>query len=154
MAQGMTTAQAQPASGAAPNQQWRCRRRAVGVQKMPSVPFHGARQDHPWSFARRILGRKAGSDPGYSYSPAMKQANIVWDAASLDAYLRDPQKLVPGNKMPFPGLKTDNDRADVIAFFVGSGAAAPAAARLPRLPPPRRKRRPQPSTAARHAHSR
>jgi nitrite reductase (NO-forming) len=75
-----------------------------------------------------ILGRKAGSDPGYSYSPAMKQANIVWDAKSLDAYLSDPQKFVPGNKMPFPGLKTDNDRADVIAFFAGSGTTAPAAA--------------------------
>jgi len=75
-----------------------------------------------------ILGRKAGSEPGYSYSPAMKQANIVWDAKSLDAYLSDPQKVVPGNKMPFPGLKTDNDRADVIAFFASFGAQAPAAA--------------------------
>ena len=54
-----------------------------------------------------IIGRKAGTEPGYTYSPAMKQANIVWDAKSLDAYLTDPQKVVPGNKMPFPGLKTE-----------------------------------------------
>ena len=47
----------------------------------------------------------------------MKQANIVWDAKTLDAYLADPQKVVPGNKMPFPGLKTDQDRADVIAYL-------------------------------------
>ena len=60
-----------------------------------------------------IMGRKAGSDPGYNYSPSMKQANIVWDAKTLDAYLSDPQKVVPGNKMPFPRLKTDHDRADV-----------------------------------------
>ena len=73
-----------------------------------------------------IIGRKAGSDPGYNYSPAMKQANFVWDANMLDAYLSDPQKVVPGNKMPFPGLKTDHDRADVIAYL--AAAAAPAGA--------------------------
>lgn len=87
-----------------------------------------------------IIGRKAGSKSSYNYSPAMKQANIVWDAKTLDAYLRDPQKLVPGNRMPFPGLKTDDDRADVIAFFatsaaqpaeVAPGAAPPAAVAQP-----------------------
>ncbi len=81
-----------------------------------------------------IIGRKAGSEAGYNYSAAMKQANIVWDAKTLDAYLSDPQKLIPGNKMPFPGLKTDHDRADVIAFFVASAGAQPAAA-APGAPP-------------------
>jgi nitrite reductase (NO-forming) len=75
-----------------------------------------------------IVGRKAGADANYNYSPAMKQATIVWDAKSLDAYLADPQKVVPGNKMPFPGLKTEQDRADVIAFFTGAGGAQAAAA--------------------------
>ena len=76
-----------------------------------------------------VIGRKAGSEQGYNYSPAMKQANIVWDAKSLDAYLTDPQKVVPGNKMPFPGLKTDHDRADVIALLAAStGGAQPTAA--------------------------
>lgn len=75
-----------------------------------------------------LIDRKAGAEQGYSYSPAMKQANIVWTAKSLDAYLTDPQKVVPGNKMPFPGLKTDHDRADVIAFLAASsgGTQAPA----------------------------
>jgi nitrite reductase (NO-forming) len=81
-----------------------------------------------------IIGRKAGSEAGYTYSPAMKQANIVWDAKTLDAYLSDPQKVVPGNKMPFPGLKTDIDRADVIAFFTTAGAQ-PAAAIQSAAPP-------------------
>ena len=81
-----------------------------------------------------IVGHKAGAEPSYNYSPAMKQANIVWDVAKLDAYLADPEKVVPGNKMPFPGLKTAQDRSDVIAFLAASGtgaqqsaAAAPAA---------------------------
>ena len=76
-----------------------------------------------------IVGRKSGSEPGYTYSPAMKQSNLIWDAKTLDAYLTDPQKVVPGNKMPFPGLKTAQDRSDVIDFLASAGApqAAPAA---------------------------
>ena len=69
-----------------------------------------------------IMGRKAGAEANYAYSPAMKGANLTWDAKTLDAYLDDPQKFIPGNRMPFPGLKTSHDRADVIAFL-----AAPAA---------------------------
>ena len=83
-----------------------------------------------------IIGRKAGSEFSYNYSPAMKQANIVWDANTLDAYLVDPQKVVPGNKMPFPGLKTDHDRADVIAFFAASAAGGQPAAAAAGNPPP------------------
>jgi nitrite reductase (NO-forming) len=82
-----------------------------------------------------VIGRKAGSEPSYAYSPAMKQANMVWDAKTLDAYLTDPQKVVPGNKMPFPGLKTDHDRADVIAFLAASAAGPQPAAQAPQNPP-------------------
>jgi nitrite reductase (NO-forming) len=79
-----------------------------------------------------VIGRKAGTEANYNYSPAMKQANIVWSVETLDRYLSDPAKVVPGNKMPFPGLKTDHDRADIIAFLAaapgsGKGAAQPAA---------------------------
>jgi len=81
-----------------------------------------------------IMGRKAGSDPNYNYSPAMKQANIVWDAKTLDAYLSDPQKVVPGNKMPFPGLKTEHDRADVVAYFATPPTAAQTAAAQEQAP--------------------
>ncbi len=64
----------------------------------------------------------------------MKQANIVWDAKTLDAYLADPQKAVPGNRMPFPGMKTEHDRSDVIAYLA---AGAPAVAQQqPSAPSP------------------
>ena len=68
-----------------------------------------------------IVGRKAGTASGYDYSPAMKKADITWNEQTLDQYLTDPGKVVPGNKMPFPGLKTDHDRADVIAYIASSG---------------------------------
>ena len=99
-----------------------------------------------------IVGRKAGSESSYSYSPAMKQAGLVWDVATLDAYLADPEKVVPGNKMPFPGLKTGQDRTDVIAFLAASEECVPASRgrgrKHPRRPPPRRRRaRPVPTSA-------
>lgn len=75
-----------------------------------------------------IIGTKAGEVANYSFSTAMKQSGITWTPEKLDAYLQDPQKVVPGNKMPFPGLKTDSDRTDVIAFLASSAEAAPAAA--------------------------
>jgi cytochrome c2 len=64
-----------------------------------------------------VIGRTSGTAEGYKYSKAMRAAGIVWSPETLDAYLTAPKKLVPGNKMPFPGLKDPDDRADVIAFL-------------------------------------
>lgn len=80
-----------------------------------------------------IVGKKSGSVPGFNYSTAMKASNLIWDAATLDNYLLDPQKAVPGNKMPFPGLKTENERRAVIAYLAAGAAAVPAVAQ--RTPP-------------------
>jgi nitrite reductase (NO-forming) len=71
-----------------------------------------------------IIGRKSGEAPNFNYSPAMKAANLVWDAATLDGYLLDPQKVVPQNKMPFAGLKTANERKDLIAYLVAASSPA------------------------------
>lgn len=46
-----------------------------------------------------VIGRRAGSAPGYAYSDAMKNSGIVWDAQTLDAFLASPQKQVPGTRM-------------------------------------------------------
>jgi nitrite reductase (NO-forming) len=92
-----------------------------------------------------VIGRKAGTEAGYNYSPAMKSADIVWNPQTLDQYLDDPAKVVPGNKMPFPGLKTDHDRADVIAYLAGGGQPAAAAAQQPA--PAAASPTPQPSPA-------
>jgi nitrite reductase (NO-forming) len=80
-----------------------------------------------------IVGRKSGADVNFSYSPAMKQAALTWDPSTLDAYLAEPAKIIPGNRMPFPGLKTDRDRKDVIAFLAApaSPPVAQAAANSP-----------------------
>lgn len=78
-----------------------------------------------------IVGEKAGHVSNYNYSPAMKNSGLTWDAATLNAYLTDPQKTVPGNKMPFPGLKTENERSAVIAYLTAPSGAAPSASPSP-----------------------
>lgn len=65
---------------------------------------------------RGVFGRKAGSAPGFAYSPALKKARFAWDAARLDKWLANPQGFVPGAKMGFR-LSDAQKRADVIAYL-------------------------------------
>jgi cytochrome c len=64
-----------------------------------------------------VVGRQAASAPNFSYSPAMKNSGKTWNVATLDAYLADPRGQVPGTKMIFAGLKSAEDRANVIAYL-------------------------------------
>ncbi len=64
-----------------------------------------------------IVGRHSASVEGFSYSPAMKAADKVWDEATLDAYLTNPQAMVHGTRMIFPGLPKPEDRANLIAYL-------------------------------------
>ena len=64
-----------------------------------------------------VIGRHAGSIPGFAYSQAMKNSNIVWDEKSLDAFIMAPQKDLPGTKMPFPGIPGQEERNDLIAYL-------------------------------------
>ena len=64
-----------------------------------------------------VVGRPAGTYEGYHYSDANKNSGITWDEATLKEYLRDPKAKVPGTKMVFPGLKSDDDIANVIAYL-------------------------------------
>jgi cytochrome c len=64
-----------------------------------------------------VVNRAAGSVEGFRYSRAMKNSTIVWDEKSLDAYLAEPQQLVPGNLMPFSGIADAQKRSDLIAYL-------------------------------------
>jgi len=64
-----------------------------------------------------VVGRKAGTYPGYNYSEANKNSGLVWDEATLKEYLKNPQAKVPGAKMTFPGLSREKDIDDVIAYL-------------------------------------
>jgi cytochrome c len=72
----------------------------------------------------KIIGRKAGSLPNYSYSNAMKGADLVWDRATLDRYISNPDQVVPGNNMkPYGGLASAEERAKIIAFLEANGGS-------------------------------
>jgi cytochrome c oxidase assembly protein Cox11 len=77
-----------------------------------------------------VLGRKAGSIPGYAYSVALKGADFAWSEARLDAWLADPQALLPGARMPIK-VGDPTARHDIIQYL---GTLAPAGAAA--APPP------------------
>ncbi len=83
-----------------------------------------------------VWGRKAADQATYRrYSDALKRSGLAWNEKALDAWLRDPDKLVPGNAMQFPGLPDEQARADLIAFLkAASEGKAPRAAQARPLP--------------------
>ena len=64
-----------------------------------------------------IFSRKAGELSDFRYSPAMKRSGVIWTAETLDKYLADPQAFIPANRMPYAGMGSANDRADLIAYL-------------------------------------
>lgn len=68
-----------------------------------------------------LIGRHAGSVPGFDYSPAMKRSGIVWSAKTLDRFLADPLRAVPGTRMGYDGVKDARERADLIAYLERAG---------------------------------
>lgn len=76
-----------------------------------------------------VLGRAAGGVAGYAYSPALKASKLVWDEHSLNAFIRDSEKVIPGNKMRFMNFMSEQQAGDIVAFLATQGgeAAAPPA---------------------------
>jgi cytochrome c len=64
-----------------------------------------------------VLGRKAGTVPGFAYSPAMKNANVTWNDDTLSKYLADPKAFIPGDKMAFVGIKDPSKLGDLLAYL-------------------------------------
>ncbi|HZP93768.1 MAG TPA: cytochrome c family protein [Burkholderiales bacterium] len=70
-----------------------------------------------------LIGRKAGSVPGFAYSPAMKRSGIVWTESTLDRFLANPMKMVPGTAMGYAGIADRQERADLIAYLERAAAS-------------------------------
>lgn len=65
-----------------------------------------------------IIGRTAGVTEGFKYSAAMKESGIVWDEATLGAFLTKPKDVVPKTKMAFPGIRKPEQLEDLMAYIV------------------------------------
>jgi cytochrome c len=64
-----------------------------------------------------IIGRKAGSYPGFNYSDANKNSGISWDEATFRDYIKDPRARIPGTKMIYAGLKDEQKTRDLLAYL-------------------------------------
>ena len=83
-----------------------CHTTAEGAPNMTGPNLHG------------VIGRKAASVPGFSYSDVLKATGWTWDAAHIDSWITDPKAALPGAKMTFAGLKDPKDRTDTIAYLM------------------------------------
>ncbi|GGH63943.1 cytochrome c [Comamonas phosphati] len=78
---------------------------------------HALAQDRVGPHHCGLLGRRAGSVPGFAYSPAMKNSGLTWDEKTLDRFLAQPMKVVPGTAMTYDGIANPKERADLIAYL-------------------------------------
>ncbi len=99
---------------------------AVGDPKRGAQVFHACMACHSVKPGEHLTGpslagiwnRKAGTLEEFQrYSDALKHANVVWNEATLNKWLANPEQLVPGTSMTFPGVKEGKDRQDVIAYL-------------------------------------
>jgi cytochrome c len=80
-----------------------------------SLDEHGAGPKH-----RSLIGRRAGTQPGFEYSAALVASNVVWSAQTLERWIADPNALVPGNKMIVQLANDAADRAAIVAYLVAN----------------------------------
>ena len=70
-----------------------------------------------------LIGRRAGSVAGYPYSDAMKRSGMAWSEATLDRFLADPLRALPGTSMGYAGISSAKERADLIAYLKRASAS-------------------------------
>ena len=82
-----------------------------------SLDYNGVGPAH-----RGVFGRQAAQAPGFAYSDALKASHVVWDEASLDRWLADPEKFAPGQRMGI-SVPEATARRDLIAYLKQAAAA-------------------------------
>jgi cytochrome c len=73
-----------------------------------------------------VFGRKAGTEPGFSYSDGMRSLGIVWDADKIRQWIANPRAVIPGTKMIYFGMQNPKDRTDVVAYLKTVTSPPPA----------------------------
>jgi len=82
-----------------------CHNIAAGARAKVGPGLHG------------IFGRKAGTWDDFDYSTALRHSGIVWTDKSLAAFLQNPRRFIPGNRMAFPGIADEREIADLLAYL-------------------------------------
>lgn len=81
------------------------------------VACHALTYDRTGPHHCGLLGRKAGTVKGFEYSAAMKRSKVVWTPKTLDEFLANPLKMVPGTAMGYAGVTDPQERSDLIAYL-------------------------------------
>jgi len=84
-----------------------------------------------------LFGRRAGSVKGFAYSEAMKRSKIVWGPKTLDRFLENPLRAMPGTAMGYAGVTDKKERANLIAYLGQANASAECAGGAERTPKPK-----------------
>ena len=82
---------------------------------------HSLGQDRAGPRHCGLMGRRAGSVPGFDYSDAMRRSGLVWNKATLDRFLADPMAVVKGTSMGYAEIDDRKERADLIAYLEKAG---------------------------------
>jgi len=64
-----------------------------------------------------VVGRAAGSAEGYKYSDAMASSGITWDEATFKEYIKNPKAKIPGTKMIFAGIQSEQEIDNLLAYL-------------------------------------
>ena len=70
-----------------------------------------------------IFGKKSGTKAGFDYSEAILESEFVWTPRALEAWLAEPGRFLPGNRMSFVGVSDPDERADLVAYLLEITAA-------------------------------
>ena len=107
-----------PAAGAATESQATGNPTAGAVIYERCLACHALERNRTGPKHCGLIGRAAGALPDFDYSEALRDSGLVWEAASLDAFLEDPLGEVPGTAMGYDGVKDRSERADLIAYLI------------------------------------
>ena len=94
----------------------RCGGRRKDLRPLRPLPFDQAGRKQSRTVTAGVFDRKSGTEPGYSYSSAVKGLNVTWDETNLNEWLQGPSKFAKGTKMIYL-VPDEKDRQDVIAYL-------------------------------------
>ncbi len=64
-----------------------------------------------------IYGKPAAAIEGYKYSTALENSGLIWTGKNLAGFVSDPENFVKGTKARFPGIRSEKDKADILAYI-------------------------------------
>lgn len=96
--------------------------RGLALYKSRCTACHSQEYNGVGPAHKGVYGRKAGVVKGFAYSQALKSANVLWNEKSLNQWLEDPEKFLPGQKMGFK-VPDANERADLIVYLKNMAAS-------------------------------